>query len=123
MRLTDGGHGLVRDVDAVGESEVDEPGMEAGPEPGVRHLVAAGHLEARDLVEELEQHLMALVGDVAAAQHQPLHLAHVVVGEVADHVVHVVVPRPEQAQGVEAALLEAGVHLWTENKNVRDHGS
>ena len=55
--LGDGTDALVRHVDTVGESETDEAGVEAGPEPLLGDLVAAVDLERVERLEELHESL------------------------------------------------------------------
>ena len=52
-QLGDGTDTLVRHVDAVGQGETDEAGVEAGPESLLRDLVTAVDLQRVERLEEL----------------------------------------------------------------------
>ena len=105
-----GPQSVVRHVDAVHDAQRHDLGVEARPQPGLGDLVAAGQFQAVDARHLAEQQLQPRVGDVGAADAKRAQVALARL-KVVHKLRHVLVRRPEQADRVEAALLDAVVHV------------
>ena len=109
QQLCNGADRVVGDVDAVADAERDDAGVETGPQPRLRHLVAPGQLEGVHGRKLVEHRLEAGVADVGAADAERDDGRVAGGQEPGRRVRRVTVRRAEQTQRVEAALHETAV--------------